>query len=331
MAKIVLGLGSSHSPQLNTTTDWWTNHAERDKKNGYLLGRDGEVHNYQGLAEVAAWAVPPEQLTPEVWESKYNRAQASIETLKGELLAAAPDVVVVVGDDQNEMFLDDGMPAFGVYYGDSLYDYPVSEERKARLMPGQLAAQWAFHDQDGEKYTVPSGLGEHVVRELVSDEFDVTAVRRQPEGRNAGHAFTFVRRRLMGETMIPLLPVLLNSYNLPNVPSPRRAYYFGRSLRRAIETFPEDLRVAVVASGGLSHFVVDEELDHRILDGLRDRDAESLSTIPRKYMRSGTSEGLNWIAGGAALEGLSMQLVDYVPAYRSPVGTGVGMAFAVWK
>jgi hypothetical protein len=48
-------------------------------------------------------------------------------------------------------------------------------------------------------------------------------------------------------------------------------------------------------------------------------------------MRSGTSETLNWIAAGGAVEHLAMDLIDYVPAYRSPAGTGVGMAFAVWR
>jgi hypothetical protein len=48
-------------------------------------------------------------------------------------------------------------------------------------------------------------------------------------------------------------------------------------------------------------------------------------------MRSGTSESLNWIAAGAALEALDMTVVDYIPAYRSAAGTGVGMAFAIWS
>jgi hypothetical protein len=131
--------------------------------------------------------------------------------------------------------------------------------------------------------------------------------------------------------MIPILPVALNAYNPPNQPTPRRCFMFGRALRRAIESFPGDLRVAIVASGGLSHFVVDEELDNRILTALRDRDVEALTTIPRRFMRSGTSETLNWIAAGGALEHLNMELVDYIPAYRSAAGTGVGMSFAQWR
>jgi hypothetical protein len=47
-------------------------------------------------------------------------------------------------------------------------------------------------------------------------------------------------------------------------------------------------------------------------------------------LQSGSSEILNWIAAGGALEGLRMELVDYIPGYRSEGGTGVGMAFAKW-
>lgn len=83
--------------------------------------------------------------------------------------------------------------------------------------------------------------------------------------------------------------------------------------------------------GGLSHSGADEDLDHRMLSGLETGDADSLSTIPRRYMRWGTSEGLNWIAAGGALEGLPIEIVDYVPGYRPTSGTGVGMAFAVWR
>jgi aromatic ring-opening dioxygenase LigB subunit len=90
-------------------------------------------------------------------------------------------------------------------------------------------------------------------------------------------------------------------------------------------------RVAVVASGGLSHFVVDEELDRRVLDILSKRDVEAVAGLPREFLESGSSEIRNWIAAAGALERLEMRLVDYVPSYRSEAGTGVGMAFAVWE
>lgn len=331
MAKIVLGVGSSHTPQLSTTIDWWEDHAARDQKNPFLLGRDGQAHVYDELIAVPEWNVPADRLTPEVWDSLHERSQKALTALSETIATAAPDAVVVVGDDQAEMFLDDGQPTFAVYYGEEIFDLPLNEAKRKSMPKGLLAASWAAHGEQVESYRVPAKLGQHVISELVAEEFDVTALSRQPENRSVGHAFTFVRRRLMGQTMLPLLPVALNAYYPPNQPSPRRCYQFGRGLRRAIESFPEDITVAVVASGGLSHFVVDEELDMRVLNGLRDRDVEALTTIPRRYMRSGTSETLNWLAAGGALEHLAMEVVDYIPAYRSPAGTGVGMSFALWR
>lgn len=331
MAKIVLGLASSHTPQLSTTTDWWTDHADRDRRNSELLGRDGELHTYDELLAVPEWNTSAERLTPDTWQHCYQRGQDGVAALAKELAAADPDVVVVIGDDQSELFLDDGTPMFAVFYGEQIADMPYTAEKLASVPAGIRAAAWAQHSETVERYPVPAGLGRHVVESLAIEEFDVTAFTRQPEGRSLGHAFTFPRRRLMGETIIPILPVALNTYYPPNVPSPRRCFQFGRAVRRAIESYPEDLSVAVVASGGLSHFVVDEELDHRVIEGLRTNDVDALATIPRRFMRSGTSETLNWIAAGGALENLAMELIDYVPAYRSPAGTGVGMAFAVWR
>lgn len=331
MARIVLGLGSSHSPQLSTTTDWWEDHANRDRRNPFLIGRDGEVHSYDELEAVAEWNVPADRLTPEVWAGLYDRAQRAIETLGQALTAAAPDVVVVVGDDQDELFLSDGQPTFAVYWGDTISDMPPSDDKRNKMPAGLREAIWAAHSDTGEDYKVPGALGKHIIEQLVLDEFDVVSFNEQPQQRSLGHAFTFVRRRLMTDTQIPLLPVAINAYNPPNQPSPRRCFNFGRALRRAIETYPDDITVAVVASGGLSHFVVDEALDQRVIRGLREKDADALTTIERKHMRSGSSETLNWIAAGGALEHLSFELADYVPAYRSPAGTGVGMTFAIWR
>jgi hypothetical protein len=331
MARIVLGIGSSHTPQLSTTPDWWEDHANRDRGNPRLLGRDGELHDFDELQAERSWNVDESRLTPEIWAGLHRQAQDGIAELGAVLRTVDPDVVLVIGDDQEELFLDDGTPTFAIYWGDTIDDFAPDEEEQQAMAAGLRAALWAQHNDTLETYPVPSKLGLHVIQALMTEEFDITQLSSQPKGRSVGHAFTFARRRLMGDKVIPLLPVLINTYYPPNQPSPRRCYLLGRALRRAIETFPEDITVAVVASGGLSHFVVDEELDKRVLDGLKNRDFESLATIPRRFMRSGTSESLNWIAAGGALEGLTMELVDYVPAYRSTAGTGVGMAFAVWR
>jgi hypothetical protein len=86
-----------------------------------------------------------------------------------------------------------------------------------------------------------------------------------------------------------------------------------------------------VASGGLSHFVVDEALDRHVLAVLAEKDGEAIAALPPAQLESGNSEIRNWIAAAGALEHLEMQLVDYQPCYRSEAGTGIGTAFAVWQ
>jgi OH-DDVA oxygenase/3-O-methylgallate 3,4-dioxygenase len=80
----------------------------------------------------------------------------------------------------------------------------------------------------------------------------------------------------------------------------------------------------------MTHFVIDETLDRGVLDAIVARDAAALAAIPRDRLRSGNSEILNWVAAAGALEGLDASVVDYVPGYRTPAGTGTGMAFARW-
>jgi 3-O-methylgallate 3,4-dioxygenase len=80
----------------------------------------------------------------------------------------------------------------------------------------------------------------------------------------------------------------------------------------------------------LSHFVVDEELDHRVIKAMETKDGTDLMRLPSERLKAGSSEIRNWIAVAAA-EHLDMKLIDYAPCYRSPAGTGVGMAFAEWS
>ena len=87
----------------------------------------------------------------------------------------------------------------------------------------------------------------------------------------------------------------------------------------------------MVASGGLSHFVIDQKLDASVLRGIEENDTELLTSLPTVKLNSGTSEIRNWIAMYGATEHLSHQWTGYVPAYRTAAGTGTGCGFAIWK
>lgn len=330
MADIVFGAASSHTPQLSSGVDMWEDHAARDRRNPRLLGTDAEYHTYEELLAGADPAIEKE-LRPEVWAEKYARAQEAVTDLAGRLAAAAPDVAVVIGDDQREIFRDEGIPAFGCFLGEELLDLPPDPATADRIPAGIKAASWAAHATRPETHRVHAGLSRHILETLVDDDFDLTCFTEQPAGRTLGHAFTFPRYRLGLPAETPIVPVFVNTYYPPNVPSAARGHALGRSIARAVRTWPGGERVAVIASGGLSHFVVDEALDHDVLDALTRGDADALRCLRRARLRSGNSEILNWVVAAGALEDRTATVLDYVPGYRTPAGTGAGMAFVAWQ
>lgn len=329
MADIVLGVASSHTPQLSSGVDMWPDHADRDRRQPRLLGKDGEYHSYDEIL-AAVPAGMAREVDDAVWAAKYRRCQDAIAGLSERLAKAAPDIAVVIGDDQRELFLDDGIPALACFAGDELVDFPPDGDALARIPLGIRAASWAVHADHPERHPVSAELSRHLTEQLVGADFDVMLFTEQPAGRSLGHAFTFPRYRLGLPATTPIVPVFINTYYQPNVPSAARCYVVGQVIRRAVESWDSAARVAVIASGGLTHFVIDEDLDRRVLSGITDRDPGQLTSLPRAQLRSGNSEILNWVAAAGALAGLAATAVDYVPGYRSPAGTGTGMAFAYW-
>jgi 3-O-methylgallate 3,4-dioxygenase len=171
---------------------------------------------------------------------------------------------------------------------------------------------------------------------VIADDFDVAQLTRLPTGaigsNAAPHAYGFVYRRLMRDKVIPHVPVFVNTFYPPNQPPAARCYAFGQALARAVASWPEESKVAVIASGGLTHFVIDELFDRKVLEAMETGDIETLTSLPEAMFQSGTSEIKNWIvaAGMMAEAGLKMKLLDYVPCYRSEAGTGSAMGFAHW-
>ncbi|HKF78461.1 MAG TPA: protocatechuate 3,4-dioxygenase [Candidatus Dormibacteraeota bacterium] len=326
MARIVVGIAASHSPQLSTPSELWQLHAERDRLNKQLHFR-GTVYDYEGLIAARSEEHLDRELSDAIWLEKHRRCDRGIDALAETLAAASPDVVLIVGDDQREMFLDDGMPTLAVFWGDTVECVPKPEEE---LPPSLRPARWANYGEHREVYRCVPDLGRHVVERMMVEGYDVAQLTQQPSGRSIGHAFNFVKIRIMRGNPAPMLPVMVNTYFPPNQPTAGRCYGFGGALRRAVESFDRDLRVAVVASGGLSHFVIDEELDQRVLDAFRSRDVARIGGIAQTELVSGTSEIRNWVVVAGATEHLDLEVLDYVPTYRSPAGTGCGMGFARW-
>ena len=323
MAQIVLGLGTSHSPQLSTPPEIWPIHAERDKASAELYRRDGRAVKYEELLTDAPASVKNE-LTREKWQTRYDACQSAIAKEAELLETTDPDVVIIVGDDQQEVIKDDNIPAILIYWGKTIPHVPSS------LIPALHAAAWAYGEEERE-YPVAWDLGKHLIEFLTDKKFDLAQSQYIRTGQGMGHAFSFVYRRIMNNKPIPTIPIMLNTYYPPNQPSAERCYELGKALRKAVEDWENDARIAIIASGGLSHFVLDEELDMKTIKAMQNKDERELTSLPSERLKAGSSEIRNWLVAAAATENLEMTLIEYAPCYRSAAGTGVGMAFAAWS
>jgi 3-O-methylgallate 3,4-dioxygenase len=105
---------------------------------------------------------------------------------------------------------------------------------------------------------------------------------------------------------------------------------FGAALREEICAYEQDLRVGFLASGGLSHFIVEEAMDRSIIEALKKKDFDTLAALRPEELMAGSSEIRNWLVVAEAARALDLTWVDYIPGYRTPALTGTGLCFAEW-
>ena len=330
MARIVLGIGASHTPLLTLTVEQWEHRAAVDYANTELNMSDGRLLNYrQVLEELGPRAA--DVISLDILGAKERACDAALARLADELEAVAPDVVIIVGDDQRELFTATNQPALAIFHGEEI----VTSDKYGR----ESAAEWIKAMGRGylmdEVHVLPGapGFALELIAGLMDEGFDMAACARveDPKVAGFGHAYGFIVKRLFRKRSIPVVPLLVNTYYGPNVPSATRCHDLGRALKRVVDHSPADLRVAVIASGGLSHFVVDEELDGTIVNAFETGDHTALRRIPRGALNSGSSEILNWVVAAGAVEQLPLHWKEYQALYRTAAGTGVGAAFAVWR
>jgi len=329
MARIVMGIGTSHTPMLTLGSEDWIHRAADDLKNPRLNQSDGTWISYDALLEKNGPRYA-DRITPEALEAASDRCQAALDRVKAEIERIAPDILLIVGDDQSELFGPENMPVFSIFFGDEVVTHDRWGDESypdwARSM-GHGYAMDAVHSFPGAP-----DFARMLIEGLMARHIDVATSAKvvDPHRAGFGHAFGFVVKRLLGERQIPVVPILVNTYYPPNVPTATRCHDLGRALREAIGASAGEERVAVVASGGLSHFIVDEALDRRVIEGFSAEKADLLRNLPAGALMSGSSEILNWVVTAGAVDHLPMRWIDYFPLYRTAAGTGVGAAFAVW-
>jgi len=330
MAEIVLAIGSSHGPMLSTPPEGWDLRVPDDRRN--LHPYRGRMWTFDELVSERSGENLAAQITPERWRTRHAACRAALTRLAGLFERTRPDVAILFGDDQMECFRFGVVPSLGIFYGNTYVNSEYEPERIAKLPPGIAPSLPGHIPPGGARYPGSPELALHLIRQVQADGFDLCAMKALPNDETP-HAFGFLSRQIMSDRVVPSIPVFINTFYPPNQPTASRCAELGRSITKAIGNWPQPLRVALLASGGLTHFVIDEQVDQQVLAAIREGRAERITSLPEFTFQSGTSEIKNWIPVVAAMSELGMpaEVVDYVPCYRSLAGTGNAMAFVYWQ
>jgi len=338
MAKIVLGMWTTHGPTLSTTPEQWLLRLPADHANKQHPFRGGR-YDFESLVKLRKSEDDfAAKCTLEERTRRNTACRAALDRMADIFAEVKPDVAVIFGNDQEELFLLDKLvPAFTIFNGKTIWNQPASPEQAKLHPPGVHESESGHKPGEYTEYPGQPELANRLIAHLVADGFDITRANRLPEHEGhfqsgIGHAFGFIYRQIMRDKVVPNVPIIANTFFPPNQPTGRRCFELGRSVGRALRAWDSDARVAIFGSGGMSHFVIDEQLDRVIMDALASHDAETLTSIPEAILQSGTSELKNWIAAAGALFDTDLRgdIIDYVPCYRSEAGTGTANGFIAW-
>jgi hypothetical protein len=330
MASIAFGIGTSHTPMLLASDEILPRFVETDRVIRHR-DKDGRPTTYDELLKTAD-ARMAELVAPQRMIARQNAARAAARNLRMAVGAADLDAMIIIADDHDEMYLEDCRAPISVYCGETIRNDAVQPRPNSSRPDWWVKNRQGFFEPEAARhYPVQSELAVHLIESLMERDFDVASSMSLRAGVGEGHAVSYVHRHVMDrDKIVPVVPIFLNTYYPPNQPRPRRCYRLGQAIRNAAEEFPRNSRIGIVASGGLSHFLVDEDFDRSVLQALADKNVDFLQNLPRNKLQAGNSEILNWVTTAGAVEHLALSWFEYVPGYRTPAGTGTGLSFATW-
>ncbi len=255
-----------------------------------------------------------EEEPPEV----RTRVYQNYDKLRTVLEEARPDVLFVIAND-HVTYMFEIIPQFLMV---------IAEEYE-----GPPDYQWLRIPKYKVRFHVD--LTQHVLNTLLHRGFDVAFSSNPLLDHATMNPLHFLASdREKGIIKYPIVSLLTNAFVKP-LPPLRRGYQLGLAIREAVEEFPEDLRVAVLATGGLSHDpggprwgYVDEKFDRTFLDMLSRGDVETaLKLTPEEVLATGggSYEILNWVVAWGVMRGKPATVVDYVPSYN------IGSAWVYWR
>jgi len=246
-------------------------------------------------------------------EDYWKPLFAGYEPSKKWMAETKPDVVILVYNDHANAFSLEIIPTFAIGVADS---FPPADEgwgpRKVPVVQGHPELAW------------------HLSESLILEEFDMTMVNEMP----VDHGLTVPLSLMCGEPdewPCPVIPLCVNVIQYPP-PTGNRCYELGQAIRRAVESFEEDLRVVVFGTGGMSHQLhgeraglINQEWDKQFLDDLT-ANPERLRKLPHiEYVRDAGSEGIEmvmWLIMRGALSENAREVYRFchVPASNTSVG-----------
>jgi protocatechuate 4,5-dioxygenase beta chain len=224
-----------------------------------------------------------------------------------------PDVVILVYNDHATAFSLEVIPTFAIGVAD---EFPPADEgwgpRKVPVVKGHPDLAW------------------HLSESLILDEFDMTVVNEMP----VDHGLTVPLSLMCGEPdewPCPVIPLAVNVIQYPP-PTGKRCFDLGRAIRRAVESYEQDLNVVVFGTGGMSHQLhgeraglINKNFDTQFLDDLTG-DPGRLVQLPHiEYVREAGSEGIEmvmWLIMRGALSDDAKEVYRFyhVPASNTAVG-----------
>ena len=250
-----------------------------------------------------------QQLTPE-WKPLFDGYIPAKEWLKEKGVTHA----IVIYNDHGTDFFFDKYPTFAIGAAD---EYPIGDE--------------SFGVRDLPSVKGDTDFSFHLANELVlKHEFDLTICQEMlmDHGLLAPYPLLFDHEP---DWSVKTVPFNVNVLQHP-LPTPRRLWKLGQAMRQSVESYPEDVRVAILGTGGLSHQLhgtrfghMNEAWDKEFLDRIED-DPESLLDIPHDvWMERGGAEAVEMMMWLTMRGALTPEVTKIHRNYYLPMLTGMGL------
>ena len=243
---------------------------------------------------VAAYGLPHTPFYPSqvIEEGPSSKTGQMFARARESLIAARPDVIVEFDTDHYNTFFFDNFPILAIGI-DEQFRGPIDEPRGGMTV-----------------YDVPSmpKLAEHLHNHTVRAGYDVASLREFV----ADHSLMVPLHFVNPDMKLPVIPIYISGH-VPPLPPAQRCYDFGREIKKALEAYPEDLRVAIIGTGsfslevfgpridpGKTDAVVDPAWGHEVCDFIEAGDIKTLiaKATEDRMIAAGNVGGelLNWIA-----------------------------------